>query len=486
MLESVVTSLQDFFRNVRIIDIVDVGFISVFLYLILNWLRQSASRKSLASIATLVALYVLARVTEMYLTELLIEGLFAVILIGIVVVFQSDIRRLVERIGSWSIFWNNSSITPSNIVTNTLTEAASKMAENKVGALIVLKGKEAWDRHIHGGIELNGNVSIPLLHSIFNPKAPGHDGAVLMEGEKIVRFGAHLPLSTKLNRISKGGTRHAAALGLAEQCDALVVVVSEERGTISIAQNGALNELETGNQLKGILDAFWEENYKSQESSLTNWWKRRDMRTALASVGLAIMFWFAFAYQTETVYRTFAAPIEYRNLQSSNLVLQDSVPLEARVTLSGSEQAFRLFDPSQLVVSFNLSGYSGADELDITESNLNLPSDLKLYEVSPRSLKIKARKLHEVKLPVQVPTKGELPSQLSLVSIKPEKSNITVLTDQPNKDLPENITTEPIDLSGIEESKTVKRKIVLPDNLQLTSDVSNEISISVQVKARKG
>lgn len=486
MLESLAASLQDFFRNVRIVDFLDVAFISTFLYLILNWLRQSASHRSIISIVSLFALYVLARFTEMYLTELLIEGLFAVILIGMVVVFQSDIRRLVERIGSWSIFWNSSATAPGTMATNIITEAVSRMADNKVGALIVLKGKEAWDRHIHGGIELNGNVSIPLLHSIFNPKAPGHDGAVLMEGEKIVRFGAHLPLSTRLEEIPRGGTRHAAALGLSEQCDVLVVVVSEERGTISLAQHGVLKKLESGNQLKGELDTFWKEYYTYRESSLTNWWSRRDLRTAIASLTLAIIFWFAFAYQTETVYRTFAIPIEYRSLQTSNIILQDSVPLEARVTLSGSEQAFRLFDPSQLVVSFNLSGYTGTRELDITENNLNLPSDLKLYEVSPRSLKIKARQLQEVQLPVKVPTQGKLPNQLSLISIKPGKTSITVLADELNKNLPETIATEPIDLSGINESKTLTKKLVMPENIRLAGDdASNEISVAVQVKARE-
>ncbi|MGK7368940.1 MAG: diadenylate cyclase, partial [Candidatus Halalkalibacterium sp. M3_1C_030] len=298
MFQNILNSLHDFLINVRIADIIDVALISVFFYLILNWLRQSTSRQSIIGITSLFGLYVLARLTEMYLTELLIEALFAVILIGIVVVFQSDIRRLFERIGSWSIFWKNSHNPFDNRTTNIITEAVAKMAEKKTGALVVLKGKESIDRHIHGGITLNGKVSIPLLHSIFNPKAPGHDGAVLLEGEHITRFGAHLPLSTKLDKISGGGTRHAAALGLAEQCDALVVVVSEERGTISIAKNGTIRELESANRLKGILDEHWKTQLEGEESAFKNWWRSRDLGTAIASVALAGIFWFAFAYQT--------------------------------------------------------------------------------------------------------------------------------------------------------------------------------------------
>lgn len=477
--------LQDFLINVRIADVIDVALISVFLYLILNWLRQSASRQSIIGILSLFALYVMARFTEMYLTELLIEGLFAVILIGIVVVFQSDIRRLFERIGNWSIFWKNSHPPLDNRTTNIITEAVAKMAEHKTGALLVLKGKENIDRHIHGGITLEGMISIPLLHSIFNPKAPGHDGAVILEGERIVRFGAHLPLSTKLEKLSGGGTRHAAALGLAEHCDALVVVVSEERGSISIAKNGTLEKLESANQLKGVLDDFWEDRYEVKESAFKSWWQSRDLRTAAASLILAVIFWFAFAYQTETVYRTFSVPIEYRNLQSSNLVLQDSIPLEARLTLSGSDQAFRLFDQSQLVVSFNLNNYSGGEELLITERNVNLPSDLSLYEVSPRSLKVRALQLKKYTLPVEVPTRGTLSNQLSLISVTPERDSIRVLAVDSTRQIPGSLLTEPVDLGTVESSTDLLRNLIIPENIRLPDTTSRQISVAVIVKAKE-
>ncbi|NGP76017.1 hypothetical protein G3570_05210 [Balneolaceae bacterium YR4-1] len=485
MIRNSIDILQDFLINVRIADVVDVALISVFLYLILNWLRQSASRQSIIGIVSLFALYVMARFSEMYLTELLIEGLFAVILIGIVVVFQSDIRRLFERIGNWSIFWKNSHAPFDNRTTNIITEAVAKMAENKTGALLVLKGKENIDRHIHGGIPLEGKISIPLLHSIFNPKAPGHDGAVILEGERIIRFGAHLPLSTKLEKLSGGGTRHAAALGLAEQCDALVVVVSEERGSISIARDGTLQRLESVNQLKGILNEFWETRYETKESPLTSWWQSRDLRTAAASVILAVIFWFAFAYQSETVYRTFSVPIEYRNLQSSNLVLQDSIPLEARLTLSGSDQAFRLFDQSQLVVSFNLTNYSRGEELVITESNVNLPSDLSLYEVSPRSLKVRAQRLKEYTIPIEIPTRGTLPGRLSLISIKPERDSMNVFAVDSTRQVPRSLLTEPVDLSSIEASTELPRNLVIPENIRLPDTTSRQIGVAIKVKAKE-
>src|SRR5919106_5454924 len=123
---------------------------------------------------------------------------------------------------------------PQSPLVDTLTEATAHMASLKTGALIAIRGREPWASQIHGGIELGGAVSAPLLYSIFNPDTPGHDGAVLIEDDRLTRFAAHLPLAEELPEVSRyGGTRHAAAVGLSQECDALVIVVSEERGTIS-------------------------------------------------------------------------------------------------------------------------------------------------------------------------------------------------------------------------------------------------------------
>ncbi len=484
MLETTISSLQEFARNIRILDILDVALISVVFYLVLNWLIQSISRRTFIGFTILLIIYIFARLTGMYLTELLLQALFIVILIGLVVVFQSDIRRIVDRIGSWRLFDNQKTPSYSNLATDIITDAASKMAENKTGALIVIRGKEAWERHINGGIELNGKLTIPMLFSIFNPTAPGHDGAVLLEGDQIVRFGAHLPLSKKLTKNS-GGTRHAAALGISEHCDVLVVVVSEERGTISVAQSGQLKQLESSSELKSILDSFWEEHYQIQDTTVIDWLRKRNLRAAVASVALASILWFTFAYQSETVYRSFSVPIEYLNLQSSNVVLQDSLPLEARVTLLGSEQAFRSFDPSKLVISFNMiEDILSSDELMITQDNINLPSDLQLFDVTPRSLNIEAREVTVIQLPVKIPTQGDLADDLELMSLNSTTKSVSILADQSADSLPDSITTEPVDLSTIEQSTEFKKKLVIPSGCKLTDGSPREIAISVRVQKK--
>ena len=355
------------------------------------------------------------------------------------------------------------------------------MAKNRTGALIVIKGTEDLERHINGGVEMDGRVSLPLLRSIFNPAAPGHDGAVLIEADRIQKFGVHLPLSSQLNKISEGGTRHAAALGLSERCDALIVVVSEERGEISVAQSGKLEKVNAGSELKERFSAFEKEYLSIQTASLTKRWQRVNWQTATASVSLSVLLWFAMAYNADTIYRTYEVPIEYRNLNASNIALQDSVPIQARVTLSGPEQAFQLLDPSQLVISFNLASERlPSDSLVISEEQINIPSDLDLYDVSPKSLKIIT--IERRKVPVKIPTEGKLSSRFKLNSITPDPSEISL--DFRTKKIPDSITVKPIDLTSVSGSTTYTRALVMPANATLPGGDNNKIKIQISVSGQ--
>jgi hypothetical protein len=240
-------------------------------------------------------------------------------------------------------------------------------------------------------VEVGGEVSQPLLMGLFDPASSTHDGAVLVDGGKIERFGVQLPLSSRLAPISDRGTRHAAALGLSEACDALVIVVSEERGTISVAEGGDFQTLSAVGELKRRLDAFNEKITSGDQQPELGWWKRRRIQNILLAAVLSIALWLVFAYRTGTVYRTYTVPIELRNLPDT-LSLQEPVPAEATVTLAGSEHGFRILEKDNLLISFDLSDIdSGLTELTIQDKRLNLPGDLKLYRVNPEQIWVRAR-----------------------------------------------------------------------------------------------
>ncbi|MCC5906849.1 MAG: diadenylate cyclase [Balneolaceae bacterium] len=482
ILQTIGDTLYTFFQNIRVVDVLDILIISSFLYIVLNLLRQSASRRSLFSLLVILVVYALARLTGMYLTELLIEGLFIIILIGFIVVFQSDIRRIIDSVGNWK-FFTESLPDSSDIATSVITEAIAKMADQRMGALIVFKGQEDWDRHIHGGIELDGKITIPLLHSIFNEKAPGHDGAVLSDGRRILKFGVHLPLSTNLYKLSRGGTRHTAALGLSEKCDALVIVVSEERGVISIAKNGQIKELDSHSDLKKHLDDFWAEHYQPDSASFKQWGEHRSMKTAMAACSLAFLLWLSFAYPSETVYRSYDIPIEYSNLESSSYALQDAAPLQARITLSGSEQAFRNFDPSKALISFDMTSEDTEDlKLDIDNNNIKLPSGLHLFEADPASLNLRKRNFVATDLPVKVPTTGTVAEGFEIDSVVPSPNFVTILIDSAAASI-DSVLTEPVDLNEIQEESTQEKTLQLGGGkFRLPENSSPIISITINVR----
>lgn len=483
MFDAVSIFFQRFVQNVRIVDFLDVFIVSIFLFLFFTWLKQSASKRILISIVIILSFYGLSHLFELYLTELLIRVFMIIALIASIIVFQSDIRRMVDLIGMWDIFRNNRRAPKSSSRTiDILTESLSRMAEKKTGALIAVKGREIWDRPIHGGIELNGFISPPLLYSIFSTSSPGHDGAVLLEEDRILKFGCHLTLSTNLKELKNVGTRHAAGLGLSEQCDALVLIVSEERGTISVAQKGTLHVVTAG-QLKEKLEEHWEKHYSNKKADIRASIRRSSIRTAFASIGITALLWFLLAYQSDVVYRSYMVPVEWKNLQG-NLEIVENDPREARITLTGSEQAFRNLDPSALAISLDLQRLKkGNNKFLVAADNLVLPGDLKLYSVEPQVIKLKAEQMNSMRAAVRVQTIGSLPARYSMKYISVMPQSIVLRTPESYGSGTDIVLTEPVNLGAITSPvTTIKTRLIPPANSKLPPFQDPEVEVRVVVK----
>lgn len=287
---------EELTRNVRIADLLDIGIISVFVYSAIVWFKRTTSRSVVIGVLLLTGIYLLARTFDLYLTSLLFQAFFAVLLMAMVVVFQEEIRRAFERIALWGSFRDRRRFAALPGV-DALLEGVSTLASNRTGALIVIRGREPLDRHVEGGIPLFGRVSKPLLYSIFDPHSPGHDGAVLIEGDRISKFGAHLPLSKNLAQIGTLGTRHSAALGMSECSDAFVIAVSEERGTIHVAENGRMEALHSVAELKDRLERFYAERFRQAKPSDLPSPFRQNARIKIFSLILACLGWYLFVYR---------------------------------------------------------------------------------------------------------------------------------------------------------------------------------------------
>lgn len=480
------TFLQTFKENFRWADFFDIAIISVFFYSVIIWFKQAASRSILIGVSVVTFVYFLAHTFNLYLTSLLFQAIFAVLLIALVVVFQEDIRRVFERIALFGTFRERRRNLASSSMIDSLIESLSTLASEKVGALVVIKGREPLERHTQGGIPLYGRISQPLLASIFDPHSTGHDGAILIEGERITKFGAHLPLSTNLKQTRARGTRHTAALGLSEESDALILVVSEEQGTISVARNGKLHSIDSAAELKDRLESFYREKFQKLSGRFGRGFFKQDARLKVASLVLATLTWFLFAYQAETLQRTFVVPVEYRNLPPDWLIESDK-PSEVHVTLSGSERAFNLLKPANLMLSLDLSSIlEGSQRFILTKDKLRSPTNLSFSKVDPNVVLLEAHRVVARTLPIEVQVEGRLSRRLGLVSMQPTPSSIQVQVWKSREEQTSRILTEPIDLSDIKYSQAVETKLIIPEYVHLMETVPPEVHVSITVSSESG
>lgn len=388
---TLISVLEDLQKNFRIADAIDIAVITVLLYSVFIWLKQTTSRGVIVGASILTALYLLARTLDMHLTSLIFHTAFAVLLVVLVVLFQEEIRRALERVANWGAFQSARRISPLASDVDTVVEAVFALAATKTGALIVLQGHEPLQRHIDSGIELSGRISRPLLLSIFDPGSVGHDGAMILDRDRVEYFGAHLPISKNQKEIRGRGTRHSAALGLSECSDALTVVVSEERGVVSVAERGKLTEARTATDLKVHVQQFLEEKFPAKYRAA---WKQLVAHHAwlkLLALSFAVVAWFVLAFNVQEIQTSILVPIEYRNTFPV-AQLDDSAPAEALVTLSGSERSFRLLDRRTLKISIDLKEVNGdAGYIRITEDNLRLPPNLKVSRIRPNEVRVRVK-----------------------------------------------------------------------------------------------
>jgi uncharacterized protein (TIGR00159 family) len=405
-----------------------------------------------------------------------------VLLVALVVVFQEDLRRGFERLGAWGKWGENRRFPPDLAYLETISETAAALAERRVGALIVLRGGEPLERHLNGGVPLDGAISRPLLESIFDPHSTGHDGAVIIESGRVAQFASHLPLShnPQAPPVSRG-TRHAAAVGLSERCDALVIVVSEERGRISVAERGKLRQLASVVDLEERLEKFSRRAFPQPRQSKRWRLLRANLPLKIAALAAACLAWFFISYRAATVQQSFRLPVEFRNVPE-NLVVSEPSPVAVTVTLTGPERAFFLLEPSTLKVSFDLSNIGeGLHYLEVKDFNVSRPSGLQIYRVEPPDVSLVAHRLRPVTLRVEAPTTGQLPEPLRLESLRAEPATVRALSWLAPTATPSTISTEPVDLSRITKTTTFDAQLVVPESVRFPGQIPPKVRVTVEV-----
>jgi diadenylate cyclase len=233
-------------------DLVEIGIVSVLCYRLLLLIHRTRAMQMLLGVLALAVVYLLADRLDLILIRTLLAYLFQYGAIAALVVFQPELRSALARIGQSRMFRLFSTMESSAVVDEIL-EAVQQLTRSKIGAIIAIENDVGLDEYAATGSKVDARVSSEMLTTIFTPYSPLHDGAVIIQGNHIRAAGAILPLTQYTIADKTLGTRHRAALGLSEETDAVVVVVSEETARVSVARRGRLERDVDHDRLRELL-----------------------------------------------------------------------------------------------------------------------------------------------------------------------------------------------------------------------------------------
>jgi diadenylate cyclase len=474
--------LLDTLLNIRWQDIIDVLLNSYILFRLYILLRGTRLFRTLAAIIMLLVVQRVAETMGLIITSWIMQGITALAAIIVIIVFRSEIRTVFQARGIKDIFWGlpgQNIETPVEIIAGALFE----MARHRIGALVVLPARQSLEGLIHSGIPWNGTVSREMLLSVFWPDNPVHDGAAVIDGNAIREVAAILPLSERSDIPSYYGTRHRAALGISERADALAVVVSEERGEISVARSGDIEPVDSRARLEGLLRAHSGAARAAPRHP-------RQARLELALAGLVSFFivtsiWVSFSRSDVEALTTVKVPIEYVNRGSDMEILSVS-DSAATLQLGGSRPLIRSLEPSQIKVRFNLANATvGPNVLTLTQEQISLPPGVVLKNIEPDEIQVQLDLLEKKRLPVQADWVGKLPEGIRIVEVHINPGFVEVVGGKSLLQDMETVYTGKLPVDEIKQSGKVTAGLALnPASVKLAPGSSDRIEIDYVVASR--
>jgi diadenylate cyclase len=249
-------AIINIFSSIRIMDIIDIAIVAYVFYKILLLIRETRAEQLIKGLIVLLVAMKVSEWSKLYVVHFILKNTMTLGLIALIIVFQPELRRALEYIGRNKIFSAKMAEEQEETLNRNIHElvnAVVSLSREQIGALIVMERQTGLNEIVSTGVKIDAEVSSGLLINIFIPNTPLHDGSVIIRRDRILAAGCFLPLSANQSISKELGTRHRAALGIAEQSDALVIIVSEETGTISVAMNGKLSRYLDANTLTSVI-----------------------------------------------------------------------------------------------------------------------------------------------------------------------------------------------------------------------------------------
>ncbi|MBP1742951.1 MAG: hypothetical protein H6Q48_5244 [Deltaproteobacteria bacterium] len=446
--------LLHFFQTVRWQDLLDIALNSYMLFRLYVLFRGTSAFRVLVGLAIFWISNKLALSLGLVVTSWVLQGITLVAAVIIVVVFRNEIRSVLQAKNYKSILWG----FPRSVEeppTETVAEAVFDLAHNRTGALLILPGKEDLSEAVHSGIPWKGLLSKEMITTVFWRDNPVHDGAAVVRGQQIDEVGVILPLSHRE-----------------------VLVVSEERGTVSAARNSQMQEVKTKQELLDIIE---------KHAGATISWGRtgRDRFelsvAAVLSVLLIVAVWSTFTRGVDTVI-SMDIPVEYMNRPPDMEIVDTSVNA-VRLELSGSGALLRRIQPEQASVKLDLSkGVPGANPFTITSESVSLPPGVLLKNVKPPVVEVTLDRTVREELPVQVDWVGKLQDPYVIAQVKIDPPRVQVSGSARVLSNVSAIYTEKISVDHINRSGTLSARLVpSAPSLKLAQD---KVTVEYIVKER--
>ncbi|QXE90729.1 diadenylate cyclase CdaA [Geomonas subterranea] len=384
------------YPQIRPQDIADILIMTFLVYQLYSWFKNSKALQVVLGLLFLGVLYFVTKSFGLFMTSWILQELGTVLLVLLIVVFQSEIRQALYRLSLLrNLFEHQESVVRVDLLEFSAT--AFSLASQRIGALVVFQREELLDDLILHGVPMDSLVSGSLVTSIFMPGSPLHDGAVLVKDGRVALASCHLPLSVSAEVPQHLGTRHRAALGLSERSDAVIVVVSEERGQVSLSLQGDLEVMASQAQLHGRLTSLLQPLSREEQRVglfkrlISNFWPK----VGIFCVVLAS--WLLITYRQGEIL-TVTAPVTFHNLPES-LTLTRSYPDEVDLQLKSFSNLVASPKNLDIVVDLDLSkAKEGNNNIQISKDLIRLPPGVVVVNMDRSLVRVTVEK-KQAKLP---------------------------------------------------------------------------------------
>ncbi len=275
-LPQVPTQLRGILSTIGPLDILDILIVAIILYKVYEMLQDTRAITLVKGLLVLLGITLVCNWMELHVISWLLQKAVTLIFVALPIVFQPELRRALEHLGQGRFLANPTVLDDRQAqnVVHELVRAVRTLASTKTGALLVIERNMGLNDICASGIQTDALITAEFLLNVFIPNTPLHDGAGIVRGNRLIAAGCYLPL-TERSFSTELGTRHRAAIGLSEQCDALVVVVSEETGTISVAEEGRITRHLDAEALKNILMPVFSPEKQTFRELVENWRKKK-------------------------------------------------------------------------------------------------------------------------------------------------------------------------------------------------------------------